>query len=186
MKCDVVLGLLIDYVDGLLRPRRAAKVQAHLLRCPRCRDEEAQARHALVALSTLPDLPVPEDALERLETRLAFLPPPAERPRAGRIRAFLLPYAAGLATAAAVLLFVNPFPKVAPPAVEPMAPAPVTAAGGGDLRRGEVPMHLVDDDGLLREVSPEMLRLLRERRILRPAEPETPRVRTAGYEGGDY
>lgn len=173
MKCEKLRRMLTDYVDGLLGTGRAERVREHLAACEACREEEASARAAVESLAALPDLAPPEDALSRIEARVAFLPPLMPRERGGILRTFVLPYAAGLATAAVLLLVVLPLAR--PPTPAPLAPAggEVVRTEPAPLMPGEIPMHYVGDDNMLRELSPGMRKVLRERQLVQPA----------GYEG---
>ena len=186
MKCDKVRRLMTDHVDGVLRPGRSEAVREHLASCEACRGEEAAARMVVEVLASLPELPLPEDALPRLEARLAFLPPSVAPPRRGVLHAFVLPYAAGLATAALLLLVVLPLFSANPPS--PAAPGELGAEAirstPASMRSGEEPLHYVmDDENILRKLSPELLRVLRERRLLRPPEAPDRGVRTVNHEG---
>jgi predicted anti-sigma-YlaC factor YlaD len=186
MTCDKVRRLMTDYVDGVLRPGRSEAVREHLASCEACRGEEEAARTVVEVLASIPELALPEDALPRLEARLAFLPPMVAPPRRGLLHAFVLPYAAGLATAALLLLVILPLFSGNPP-------SPASAGGVGAeairstpaiLRSGEEPLqYVMDDQNILREFSPEMLRLLRERRLFHQPEAPDRGVRTVSHEG---
>jgi anti-sigma factor RsiW len=133
---------MIDHVDGVLSGRRSARVRDHLDRCPACREEEEAARLVPEALGAWRDVPPPEDGLHRLETRLAFAPPAPPPPdRSGRVLRFAIPYAAGIATAALVLLVAMPIllPQAPQPAPDPAEGTVVEADPG--LRPGEVPLR---------------------------------------------
>ncbi|MCU0724574.1 MAG: zf-HC2 domain-containing protein [Planctomycetes bacterium] len=175
---------MTDFVDGALRPGRDRAVREHLASCEACRGEESAARTVVSALASLSELPLPEDGFSRLEARLAFLPPPAEpRPRGGLL-AFALPYAAGLATAAVLLLVVLPLLSTKTPAPVAPADAEMVRHSPATLNPGEEPLHyVVDDENILREIPPELLRMLRERRLLRSPEAPVRGARTVGYEG---
>lgn len=182
MWCRTVRRIVYDYADGVLTPRRSERLRSHLAACGHCRDAEEDARAVTESLAAWTDVPPPEDGLQRLETRLAFLPPlPAARPPAGRLRTFVLPYAAGLATAAVLLLAVVPlFTTDAPgtplspsrPAAEPSrGGSEVADAASPDLQPGERALTYVSEDDLrfvpdgqgnLRELPPELRRRILE------------------------
>ncbi|MHC4861407.1 MAG: hypothetical protein ACYTDY_15090, partial [Planctomycetota bacterium] len=149
------------------------------------REEEEAARLVPDALAAWRDVPPPEDGLHRLETRVAFAPPaPQAREPRGRMIRFALPYAAGFATAAVVMIvamavWYRPEPKPVTPAEPPSAD---TLFVGTDpaLLPGEVPLHVVGPEGDLRRIpwdDPDVLRLLR--RHLSEEELERIRPRTS-------
>jgi len=119
MKCRSVRKVLDEYVYGTMSPRREGRVRDHIEKCAPC--EEALAETHLVhdAVGTWSDLPLPEDGFHRLSSRLDFAPPPAVVLAPRRFRHLVLPYVAGLATAATLLLLVgNPF-RIDPAAETP-------------------------------------------------------------------
>jgi anti-sigma factor RsiW len=162
MWCRTVRKLVHDYVDGLVEGRMAANVRSHLDRCVKCAAEEESARALVSSLAAWEDLPAPEDGLHRLETRLAFVPamPAAPRPK-GRLITFALPYFAGAASAAAIMLallpLLRPDPAVptAPTTNSPVAmeekASPELLPGEQELRYREV-QAVVDEHGNLIEL----------------------------------
>lgn len=160
MWCRTVRKLVYDFADGTLSPVKSERVRSHLTGCVRCREAEEDARLVTESLSALPDVPPPEDGFQRLETRLAFLPSlPAAREPAGRLRTFALPYAAGLATAAAILLVVVPLVSTDVP---PVVPTPEQPATGPVVDAQTPPPEAapLPDEEILRYVTPEDLRYL--------------------------
>jgi hypothetical protein len=156
MKCRSVRKMLDEYVYGTLSPRRERKIRAHLSKCAACEDSLEDTSLVHDAIATWPDLPEPEDGLHRLTSRLDFAPPPAIVLRPRRFRHLVLPYVAGLATAAALLLLVgDPFrtteaPVGAPPALEagngPVAESPADPLPGENvLREVDGPLVIVKD-----------------------------------------
>jgi anti-sigma factor RsiW len=160
MRCKTVRRLMTDYVDGLLGDAKGRAVRGHLADCADCRAAEETARVVPDALAAWKDVPPPEDGLARLEARVALLPPPVASvgpDGRGRIVRFAVPYAAGFATAAAVLLaawavFLRPDALPAAPAIQPDETA-FTVDSETGLLPGEVPLRVVDpDDGGLRVI----------------------------------
>lgn len=110
MKCRTVRKMMDEYVYGTLSARGERKIRAHVAKCAACEDSLADTHLVHDAISTWSDLPAPEDGLHRLSSRLDFAPPPAIVLRPRRFRHLVLPYVAGLATAACLMLLVgNPF-----------------------------------------------------------------------------
>ena len=151
---------MTDHVDGLLGEAKGRAVREHLARCVGCRAAEESARVVPDALAVWKDVPPPEGGLARLEARIALAPPvvsPAGPNGRGRVLRFAVPYAAGFATAAVVLLaawavWVRPGAVPDSPAVAPDTSSFVVDAET-DLLPGEVPLHVVDpDDGSLRVI----------------------------------
>lgn len=152
MWCRTVRRLMGDFVEGTLTPRRESRFRRHLDTCEACREDEAALRVAYSAFSVWRDVPPPEDGLHRLETRLAFSPPPVVTAPRGTIRQLVLPYVAGLATAAAVLLLARPW--AAPEAVAPSAPnaegsAVAVADDPPPLLPNEKKLEFVDQEGVV-------------------------------------
>ena len=138
--------MMDEYAYGTLSPRRERRVRAHLAHCATCEESLADTRLVHGAIGTWTDLPEPEDGLHRLTSRLDFAPPPAVVLRPRRFRHLVLPYAAGLATAAALLLLVgDPF-RADAPVVTP-SPANVVDEGAVADNSGLLPGETV-----LREV----------------------------------
>jgi hypothetical protein len=169
MRCKTLKKLLTDFVDGRLAERRADQVREHLARCPACREDEAAARVVPEALKAWEDSPPPEDGLARLEARIALAPsiPWRSEPR-GRIRVLAFSYAAGFATAAAVMFIAMAiWGGPGSGSVDPIVPAssdPLFVDSGSDLLPGEVPLHLVGPEGDLRKIAwddPDVIRALR-------------------------
>jgi hypothetical protein len=132
--------LLAEYVDGSLAAEDRGRVQAHLASCSVCAEEVAVAGEARMALTALPEVPVPLGTEQRI-LRHARRQPRWTSPFAWR--------AAGLAAAAAavvgvVVYFAGPgaerekAPSGAPeraaaPAEEEAAEPPVPAPAEGAL-----------------------------------------------------
>lgn len=115
-----------------LRGLERAMVRRHVERCASCRDELLALGHA-PALPVVPDLE-PADAPYGAGVAAAPAPPPAVVPRPAparrpsRAAAWALGGWAGLATAAAVALAVNPGLLGRGPGRPPAAPAPALPA----------------------------------------------------------
>lgn len=148
MRCGKARKLLADLAEGVLGARKERKVRAHVVTCGECGEvwEREQAVNEL--LPGWPDVPPPEDALHRIETRIAFAPPPVVVARPGVVRSFVLPYAAGLATAAAVLLLARSPEPTVPAGSEAVR---ATAETMPTLRPNERVLQFVDEDGRLME-----------------------------------
>lgn len=121
MDCDRLREVLFDHVDGLLGRDEAEAARDHLAACAPCRALQEEVRRNFTALDAWEEEELPAGAFERLQDRMAAsIPAPAPRRSWARLA---VPYAAGLATAAAFLwAFVLPHgsPLPAPPA----APSP--------------------------------------------------------------
>src|SRR5690349_17407369 len=127
MECDRLREVLIDHVDGLLGREEADAARAHLAACDPCRALQEEVRRNFAAMDGWEDEDLPAGAFARLEARLAAGPRAvvadapgagasgrgASRPGAPSARRpwvrLGVPYAAGLATAAALVwAFVLP------------------------------------------------------------------------------
>ncbi len=177
MDCERLGELLLDHVDGLLGPEDADGARAHLAGCPACAALQEEVRRGFAALDSWQEEDLPAGAYERLVARLPGVRPPvlvapaataspAMRPA---LRwATLLPYGAGLATAAVVMVLALPVggspagpvpagdPSPAPPPVSvrtasPPAGVALSAEGGPGPRllRGERALRF-DADGVRR------------------------------------
>lgn len=171
MLCRTVKKWIDDYVDGHLAPGREVRLADHLRRCTDCHLLESELRFVSSALDAWTEEPAPEEGLHRLETSLAVMSPAPAPFERGRLKTFVLPYVAGLATAALVLLFVMPLLRakggvgadkrigiVSPPNGREVVD------GAGGLLSGErilEPVRFVDSRGQLRELSAENADLLR-------------------------
>lgn len=107
MDCEKLREVLIEHVDGLLGREEAEFARAHLAECAPCRALQEEVRRNFAALDAWEDEDLPSGAFERLRARIpsgpsavGAAPAPAHR----RWVRLLLPYAAGLATAAAGML----------------------------------------------------------------------------------
>jgi len=159
MDCDRMREVLIEHVDGLLGSEEADDARSHLAACAPCRVLQEEVRRNFAALDCWEDEDLPEGAFERL---LARVPSgPSVRPASGAPAAprrtwirVLVPYAAGLATAAAAMaFFVLPRDGATPPA-GPAVPVPAespVARRAPDLKPGERPLEFrVADEGVVR------------------------------------
>ncbi|MEN8151630.1 MAG: zf-HC2 domain-containing protein [Planctomycetota bacterium] len=141
MKCRSVRKMLDEYVYGTISARKAGRIRAHIDKCSGCEEALAETHLVHEAVGTWTDLPLPEDGFHRLDSRLGFAPPPAVVLRPRRFRHLVLPYVAGIATAASLMLFLgNPFggatdltngTQESPPAVT--SDAPLVAENDGPL-----------------------------------------------------
>jgi hypothetical protein len=151
--------------------RTATRLGRHIAGCRGCAEEEQRARLVTDSLAAWEDVPAPEDAFHRLETRLAFLPAaaaPAPRPK-GRLYTLAIPYFAGAASAAAIMLALLPvFQPEVPPPVTPQAPVAMNDAASIELQPGERELtfrgvnYVVDEHGNLFEVPAEVQEHLRK------------------------
>jgi hypothetical protein len=149
MDCDGLRRVLFDHADGLLGRDDADAARDHLAACGPCRALQEEVRRNFTAMDAWDDEDLPAGAFERLQARI---PVPAaaaaagvapRRPAAGRSWVRLaVPYAAGLATAAAAAwAFLLPAstlpvprrsgeaPVAAPDAVRLAGPGPGSGSG---------------------------------------------------------
>jgi hypothetical protein len=164
MKCRSVRKILDEYVYGTISARKSGRIRAHIDKCSGCEEALAETHLVHEAVGTWPDLPLPEDGFNRLDSRLDFAPPPAIVLRPRRFRHLVLPYAAGLATAASLMLLLgNPFASTpvpsSPPAIE--AASPIVADSNGPLP-GESVLHEVDGPVRYLNASGEVIEIDRE------------------------
>lgn len=180
MWCRTIRKRIYDYVDGLVDGRMAGKMQAHIDHCVKCAAAEEDARHLTRSLAAWEDVPVPEDGLHRLETRLAFVPqmPASPRPK-GKLYTLVLPYMAGAASAAAIMLALLPMlrperPETPAPTASPVAfdqaAAPELLPGEKELTYRDM-QAVVDEDGNLIELPPSWRRELQRRASERMRQP---------------
>jgi anti-sigma factor RsiW len=106
--CDEIRLLIQADLDGELRPAEAARIAAHLERCPRCAETEVD----LATLSErvrreVPSYPASEEFRAALTARLAAAAP---KPAAARRRPWMLgtTFGAGFAVAASLALLLVP------------------------------------------------------------------------------
>ena len=145
MDCERLREVLIEHVDGLLGAGEADRAREHLASCASCRALQEEVRRNFAALDAWEDEELPAGAFERLVARVpagpsvAFDPAPAPAPRSwGRL---LVPYAAGLATAAAAMaLFLVPNDGAG------LSPRPAVPAGVTPTSSGETLGDLSDPD----------------------------------------
>jgi len=157
MDCDRLREHLVDHVDGLLGAEEAAGARAHLEVCEPCRLLREEVRRGFGAMDAWEDEVLPAGAYGRLLARLPVGPSlpvggdavaatPA-RPWLRRVVGSVIPYAAGIATAAAVLSFVFPGPPAGDPdpAIGPVAPPAAVADPGGAAPRTAAGTLLASD-----------------------------------------
>ena len=131
MDCDRLREVLFDHVDGLLGRDEAEAARDHLAACAPCRALQEEVRRNFSALDAWEEEEMPAGAFERLQGRIAAAQAPAvPAPAARRSWARLaVPYAAGLATAAAFLwVFVVPHGGPLPAPLSPKPADPETPA----------------------------------------------------------
>jgi anti-sigma factor RsiW len=139
MDCARLRELLIEHVDGLLGRDEAEAARAHLAGCAPCASLQEEVRRDFAALDAWEDEELPAGAFDRLLRRVDAAAAPAG-PR--RWRRLAIPYAAGLATAAAAAWAIllpggpaapapGPGPAPAPGAALDTGPALATVAGPG-------------------------------------------------------
>jgi len=66
MRCEKALKFLPEYVEGLMKPSKAAKLEEHLRSCPRCAREERALREAIRLASSLEVEYPPEERWEEV------------------------------------------------------------------------------------------------------------------------
>ena len=176
MRCSKVLTLLDDYAGGILPADRAGQVREHLEVCPECEQQLVLVREVTAPiLSAWGDLEPPVGCFERIMERIEALPPemhiPAarsEQPSVRFLRGGARWHVTSSAAAAAVLVAAIVLDRAADTDATRTAPerparvAPLTAAVGGALKPGEMPLTrarfaITDDleqlDGLRRRGS---------------------------------
>ncbi|MBN2160430.1 MAG: zf-HC2 domain-containing protein [Spirochaetes bacterium] len=70
MKCDRIVDLLPDYLDGLLSPEESEMVKGHLGQCPACREEARFLKKYRKETASFPSLKPPDDFLESIHRRI--------------------------------------------------------------------------------------------------------------------
>jgi len=174
--------MLDEYAYGTVGARKAGRIRSHIDKCPECEEALADTHLVQDAVGSWPDLPLPEDAFHRLDSRLDFAPAPAVILRPRRFRHLVLPYVAGLATAASLMLLLgNPFASTGPVPASPPAVTsedPVVADNAGPLpgetvlREVDGPVRYVTTTGEVIEIDEETWHRLNGAR-LRPVDFET-------------
>jgi anti-sigma factor RsiW len=116
MDCHEARELLLDRERGRLAPEERARVEEHLAGCEACRRAAAADGELSRLLDQLPQYAAPLALKRRLAARLAASPSPSAPPSRSRgarmLRQFAAPLAAGLLSAALVVLALRGF---APP-----------------------------------------------------------------------
>lgn len=166
MDCDGLRRVLFDHVDGLLGRDDAEAARDHLAACGPCRALQEEVRRNFTAMDAWEEEELPAGAFERLQARIPSGPTPVvdgaprvapahaahdgEAPRRSFLRLaglrLAVPYAAGLATAAAaawvfLLPVASPHPD-RPGAGVPGSPGFDVPRAGGDM--GVRPVALND------------------------------------------
>jgi hypothetical protein len=154
--CEELLARYGDYMDGLLAPLQAARLQLHLETCGSCGRYDRIMRHGLELVRDLPEMTPSADFEQRLQHRLYHVDDAAvlasQRPSAGAVATLavagviallawspmLLHTEDGMAVAVTGELRTTPEPAyAAPERTRPDMPlhAPLTAPlhGAGDL-----------------------------------------------------
>lgn len=72
IRCDAVLAVLSDYIDGQLSPEKVAAIETHLRGCPECERFGNGFGHMVIALQTSGQVsePFDEDLWSRIESAL--------------------------------------------------------------------------------------------------------------------
>ena len=70
MKCNDCKNALSSYIDGTLSESEQARVADHVASCPACTLMEKETRQALRAVRKLPEMPLPDGFMARLQERL--------------------------------------------------------------------------------------------------------------------
>lgn len=79
LSCARTRDLLEAYFEGVLSPRRAHEVAAHLRACPACARELAQLERIAAALAAVPPGRPTADLARRISAQVAALPTPVSR-----------------------------------------------------------------------------------------------------------
>lgn len=66
MRCDELVELVTDYLEGMLEPDEQARLEWHLAACDGCDFYIEQFRHTIAATGRLEPEAVPDEAVERL------------------------------------------------------------------------------------------------------------------------
>lgn len=119
MRCPDVDEWLEGLVDGDLDPELAARVEAHIECCGRCRAERRLAEEVRAALRGLPAFDAPPSVAAAVEAAVAD-GAAAREPVLARVRTRWVLAAATVAAAAALVLTVGPQPR-------PRQPSPTSA-----------------------------------------------------------
>ena len=101
MKCDQIQPNLLDYSRGLLNPREAESIRAHIERCENCRSMLDAESSLVERLLALPVVELRSDVWSRVQSKLA----PSRR-RFGIFKIFPADYSRRLAAVAAVVVIV--------------------------------------------------------------------------------
>lgn len=123
MDCGRLREVLVEHVDGLLGAAEAEGARAHLAACAPCRNLQEEVRRNFAAMDAWEEEELPAGAFARLEARIARAPAPAASAAASAAavparRSWIrlaVPYAAGLATAAAAAFVLLMADGTAPP-----------------------------------------------------------------------
>ena len=72
LKCDQMLGMLADYLDGQAKEELCREIEAHLAGCDNCRIVVDTTRKTISLVQACNDKPlkIPDDVRERLFTKL--------------------------------------------------------------------------------------------------------------------
>ena len=70
MNCHDCKNVLSDYIDSTLSESEKARVADHIASCPACSRIEREMRQALSAARRLPEMPLPDRFMARLQERL--------------------------------------------------------------------------------------------------------------------
>jgi anti-sigma factor RsiW len=54
IRCDEVVEIITDYLEGALDPATVTELEAHLALCPGCAEYLAQMRHTLRTVGSVP------------------------------------------------------------------------------------------------------------------------------------
>lgn len=160
--CPKIHPMLSDYLEGLLKPSEAARVEAHLKACADARKELDGQRRLREVLTALPEPPMPHDLHDKIMAKLQGRPGPlrAHRP-------FWVVPAGVMALAASItviLLVQNPdmlslkaknkaVPASGPELKEKAAPPPPASKPAAVSAGAPNPAGLVQDLGGSREES---------------------------------
>lgn len=130
MDCALVRNHLDAYVDGELEPSPAATLETHLHACSLCRDELLMSRALKRAVHALPRPAVSES----LRANVIRALDQEQRSESGSRRS--VAFTAGLAVAAAALLYVVAVKRPEPPPIASGEPPAVTGIEAQPVRYG--------------------------------------------------
>lgn len=83
LRCQHVVELVTDYLDGALDPDLTARFREHLRQCPHCTEYLDQVRRTIRTLGRVPVEALPPDTVAGLLAEFGALRPEQTSPRRG-------------------------------------------------------------------------------------------------------